>query len=154
MSSRLCKLLFAALLSLTCVHAQDVHVQAVEAKPLPRHPGDVIKYKIVFDGPNAEKIKTVFTWMTTNLAAPKDQVGFVNQFNVPGPVSESSSKTFTVEMKIPDNAATGEYRLFFEAKADEGVARYTDGQEFDIPPIHVENPRQFTPPAIKVNPLP
>jgi hypothetical protein len=85
---------------------------------------------------------------------PKDQAGFTGQFNTAGRVQASSPRTFVVEMKIPDNAATGEYRLFVDAAADEGSAGYSDGQEFNTPAIHVENPRTFTPPSIGVKPLP
>ena len=128
--------------------------QAQDAKPLARHPGDVIKYEIKFDGPNADKIKTVFARMNATGLVPKDQSGFATQFNPPGDVPASSPKTFIVEMKIPDNAATGEYRLHVTATAEEGRAEYESGQEFNVPTIHVENPRTFTPPGIAVKPLP
>lgn len=124
-------------------------LQAQEAKLLPKHPGDVIKYEIKFDGPNADRIKTVYARMNTR-QVPPDQAGFTGQFDTRGPVPSSSPKAFIVEMKIPDNAATGDYRLSLNATADEGSADYADGQEFDIPAIRVENPRKFTPPSITV----
>jgi hypothetical protein len=128
--------------------------QAQQAAPLARHPGDVIKYEIKFDAPNADKIKTVYARMNTNAPVPKDQAGFTSQFNTPGQIQASSPKTFIVEMTIPDNAATGDYRLHFTATAIEGSAEYEDGQEFNVPTVHVDNPRTFTPPAVKVTPQP
>jgi uncharacterized membrane protein len=127
-------------------------VQAQEAKPLPRHPGDVIKYRITFDGPNADKIKMVYARMNITAQIPKDQAGFTSQFNTAGQIQPSSPKTFDIEMKIPDNTATGEWRLHFTATATEGSAEYEDGQEFNVPNVQVDNPRTFTPPAVKVAP--
>jgi hypothetical protein len=136
----------AALLSLGFLHAQV-------AAPLARHPGDVVKYEIKFDGPNADRIKTVYARMNMG-QPPKDQAGFTSQFNTPGQVQPSSPKTFLIEMKVPDNAANGEYTLFVTATADEGSANYQEGQEFNVPPVHIENPKKFVPPSVKVTPLP
>ncbi len=127
--------------------------QAQEAKVLPKHPGDVIKYEIRFDGPNADRIKTVTAQMITN-SIPKDQSGFTNGFGTAHLFNPSSPKTFDIEMTIPNNIATGDYRLSrIDARADEGSAVYSD-QDYSVPIIHVENPRTFTPPSIIVKPLP
>src|SRR5580700_6225594 len=107
MSVRLCKLLIPFLLGVPFLQAQ-------EAAPLARHPGDVIRYEIKFDGPNADRIKTVYARMNTG-QPPKDQTGFTSQFNTNGGVSATSPRTFTIEMKVPDNAANGDYTLFFSA---------------------------------------
>lgn len=147
MANRVLKFLIIGLLTSAFLQAQEA------PKPLPRHPGDVIKYEIEFGGPNADKIKTVSARMNTD-RVPKDQSGFTTQINTSGEFKESSPKTFVIEMKIPDNAATGDYRLFVNANATEGGASYADGQEFNIPAIRVENPRTFAPPAITVKPLP
>ncbi|MFZ0773515.1 MAG: hypothetical protein WCA49_08560 [Candidatus Sulfotelmatobacter sp.] len=128
--------------------------QAQEAKPLPRHPGDVIKYEIKFDGPNADKIKTVSASLGMRVGPPKDQAGFNNGFGTQGSTRPSAPNTFIVEMTVPDNAATGDYYLNVGASATAGSAGYSDGQEFNTPPIHIENPKTFTPPGIKVTPLP
>jgi len=145
--ARVLKFLIPCLLSLSVLQAQ-------QAQPLARHPGDVIKYQIVFDGPNADRIKTVYAWMTAEQGAPKDQVGFTNQFNTLGQVQPSSPRTFIVEMKVPDNIYNGEYTLHFNATADEGSGGYANGQDFNVPAVHIENPRKFTPPGVKVTPLP
>jgi hypothetical protein len=121
--------------------------------PLPRHPGEVIKYQIKFDGPNADKIKTVSAQMITN-SIPKDQSGFTNGFGTAHQFTPSSPRTFDIELTIPDNIATGDYRLqMVAARADEGSATYSE-QDYSVPIIHVENPRTFTPPGIAVKPLP
>jgi hypothetical protein len=129
-------------------------LQAQEAKPLPRHPGDVIKYEVKFDGPNADKMTLVLLSMNTGMAAPKDQVGFATSFGS-GWVQSSSPKTFIVEITIPANAATGDYSLSDAQaqSADGGRANY-NRQDFSVPPIHIENPKTFTPPSITVKPLP
>lgn len=127
-------------------HAQD-------AKPLPRHPGDVIKYQITFDGPNADRIKTVYARMNTG-QPPKDQAGFSTQINTIGDIQPTSPGTFLIEIKVADNTADGEYTLIIAATANEGSANYHNGQEFNVPPIRIENPKKFTPPGITVKPLP
>jgi hypothetical protein len=85
---------------------------------------------------------------------PKDQAGFNNGFGTSHAFTPSSPNTFIVEMTVPDNAATGDYFLNVGASAAEGSANYSDGQEFNVPPIRVENPKTFTPPGIKVTPRP
>lgn len=135
-----------ALLSLCCAQAQ-------EASTLARHPGETVKYQISFSGENADRIKAVYATLSTGQAAPKDQVGFQNNFATNGQIPPTSPRTFVVEMKIPDNAASGDYHLYVTAYANEGSANYADRQEFTIPPIHVENPKKFSPPSITVSPL-
>jgi len=63
-------------------------------------------------------------------------------------------KTFDLELKVPDNTATGDYVLAFSATAAEGSADYSNGRDFNIPPIRIENPRTFTPPSVTVKQLP
>jgi hypothetical protein len=128
--------------------------QAQGAKELARHPGDVVKFEIKFDGPNADKIKAVTANLSMRVGSPKDQAGFTNGFGTQRQVSPSSPNTFLVEMTVPDNAATGDYFLSVGVTATEGSANYQDGQEFTVPPVPIENPRKFTPPGIIVKPLP
>jgi hypothetical protein len=127
--------------------------QAQEAAPLARHPGDVIKYRLVFDGPNADKITHVTAAMGVRGPTPKDQAGFDNVFAASN-VLPASPKTFELEIKVPLSIATGDYHLSFTAFATEGFGNYADGQEFHTPPIHIENPKNFTPPAVTVTPQP
>jgi hypothetical protein len=127
---------------------------AQEAKTLPRHPGDVIKYEIKFDGPNADKMKSLLASMGLTTSVPKDQSGFASSFGTTGWISPSSPATFKVEMTVPPDIATGDYSLSLTARADEGRANYANGQDFTVPPIHIENPKKFTPPGVKVTPLP
>ena len=54
----------------------NVSLLNAQAAPLPRHPGDVIKYEIKFDGPNADRIKTVNAGLNITATVPKDQSGF------------------------------------------------------------------------------
>ena len=69
-------------------------------------------------------------------------------------ISLSTPRNFELTFKIPENAANGDYFLSFSALADEGYGNYTDGQEFNVPPVRVENPKKFTPPEVTVTPLP
>lgn len=146
MASRVLKFLMFGLLS-------SAFTQAQEAKLLPRHPGDVIKFEIRFDGPNADKIKSVDAGLGIKGPIPKDQSGFRGGAgaNSGPPVSPDA---FRVEIKIPDNIATGDYVLGIGANAAEGSAGYQDGQDFHIAPIRIENPRTFVPPSITVKELP
>ena len=146
MANRVFKFLIIGLLSSALAQAQG-------PEPLPRHPGDVIKYEINFDGPNADKITRVNGWLGLRGPIPKDQAGFNNSFGADSRVA-SSPNTFTLEMKVPDNIANGDYYLTFSALASEGSGNYNDGQEFTVPPIHIENPKTFTPPSVKVKQLP
>jgi uncharacterized protein YfaS (alpha-2-macroglobulin family) len=126
---------------------------AQEAKPLPRHPGDVIKYQIVFDGPNAEKIKYVNASLALMVGPPKDQAGFAT--GIPdNNVQPKSPNIFELSFKVPENASDGDYRLSFSAFADDGSGNYMSGQEFNVSLVHIENPKKFTPPTVKVTPLP
>jgi hypothetical protein len=147
MANRVLKLLICGLLTFAIAQAQ-------QAMPLARHPGDVIKYEIKFDGPNADRIKTVNAGLGIRGPIPKDQAGFSGGFGTNGPVGPSSPATFKVELTVPPNIATGDYYLGVNAHADEGSAGYSDGQDFNLPPVHIENPKMFTPPGIKVTPLP
>ena len=148
MANRVMKFLIIGLLSSAFVRAQET------PKPLPRHPGDVVKYEIKFDGSNAEKIKTVSTRMYLDGTIQKDQSGFTPQFNTPGQVQPIAPTTFIVEMKVPPDIATGEYRLYVNAYATEGSVQYSDMQDSNVPAIRIENPAMFTPPGIKFTPLP
>jgi len=127
--------------------------QAEDAKVLPKHPGDIIKYEVKFDGPNADKIKTVGAGLHMRGPISKDQSGFIGSFGTGHQVLPSPSKTFILEMTVPNDSATGDYFLNVGASSDEGSASYEDGQEFTIPPVHIENPKTFTPPRITVKPL-
>lgn len=135
---------FAVLLALSFSQAQDAH-------PLPRHPGDVIKFEVKFDGPNADKIKTVNVLLRLRAAVPQDHDGFSAGFGGDS-VQSSAPNTFRPEIKIPDNAASGDYFLDVNAAADgsAGSASYRDGAQFHLNPIHIENTRTFVPPHITV----
>jgi hypothetical protein len=147
MKNTLKLILFAGtLLSLGIAHAQ-------EAKELAKHPGDILKFEIVFEGPNADKIKTVGASLSMQVGPPKDQAGFTNGFGTERQFSPTSQKTFVVEITVPPNAATGDYFISVGATATEGSASYSNGNGFTISPIHVENPKTFTPPKIEVKEL-
>jgi hypothetical protein len=128
-------------------------VQAQEAKPLARHPGDVIQFQVKFSGPNADKIKGVQGGLDLNGSIPKDQAGFRNGFGV-DKLSNPSPNTFVIGLTVPSDIATGDYTLSLTASAVEGSAAYVNGTDYNVPLIHIENPKKFTPPSITVTPIP
>jgi len=138
--------ILTTLLTLSCIQAQ-------EAKVLARHPGDIIKFEIKFDGPNAEKITRVNGGLNLEGQIPNDQAGFVNSFGG-NSTTPSSPKSFDLQLKVPDNIATGNYTLSLTGFAAEGYGDYANGRDFMLPPIHIENPKKFTPPSITVKQLP
>jgi hypothetical protein len=146
MANRVFKFLIVALLSSAFAQAQEAH-------PLPRHPGDIIKFEIKFDGLNAGRIKSLNAGLSLRAPVAKDQAGFRTGFGA-GAGSPSSPDTFRLEFTVPDNAATGDYYLNFSAIATEGSGDYSDGQEFNLSPIRVENSKTFTPPGVTVKQLP
>jgi hypothetical protein len=127
-------------------------LQAQEAKPLARHPGDILKYEIKFSGPTADQIKSVDASLGLTSATQKDQPGF--NTGVPGAVSHPSLDTYHVEMKVPDDIANGDYVLNVNISAALGSTSYNNGNGFTLPPVHIENPRTFVPPSIAVKQLP
>jgi hypothetical protein len=145
MANRALKFLIVGLLSFALAQAQ-------EAKPLARHPGDVIKYEIKFDGPNAKKVIRVAASLSLQTPAQKDQAGFLGTIGGVN-TSPSSPKTFDVEITVPEKAATGDYSLTFTGYSDEGYGNYTNGQEFHVPLVHIENPKTFMPPSVTVKPI-
>ena len=144
--ARVLKVLVTCLLSLSVMQAQ-------QAQPLARHPGDVIKYEIKFDGPNADRIKSVNAGLGLRTQIPKDQAGFAGGISENN-IQPSAPKTFELSFKVPENIADGDYYLNFSALAAEGFGNYSDGQEFNVPAVRIENPKKFTPPAVSVKPLP
>jgi hypothetical protein len=143
---KLTSIAFTILLTLSFSQAQD-------AKVLPKHPRDVIKFDIKFDGPNAARIKTIGGGLSLRVGASKDQSGFRGGFGAGG-IPPASLNTFHFELTVPNDIATGDYFLGISANADEGSASYQAGQEFQLPPIHIENPKTFVPPAVTVKELP
>ena len=134
------------LLSLSFLQAQE--------KQQPKHPGDVIKFEITFDGKNANKIRTVDAVLGLRAGRPKDQADFADGFGTQHPFSPSSPNTFYVEMTVPSKAATGAYYLNVFASTATGDAYYSEGWQFDIPPVYIENPKESSRPRITVKQLP
>jgi hypothetical protein len=137
-------LVAAALLSLNCTHAQELKEQ-------PLHPGDILRFEITFSGPDADKIKQASLNLGLKGSVNADQAGFADGLGAQGQLV--SPHIFHVEIKIPENIATGDYVLGrVDASADVGRVAYTTG--FSAHLYHVENPRTFTAPTVNVKPLP
>lgn len=144
MPRKACRLLGAILLSAPLMPAQGV-------KPAVRHPGDFIRYEIKFNGSDGNKIKSVGLVLHARSTMSEDQSGFSYVFD--GEEAQSSGLgIFRQELKIPDDAATGEYYLAVKATVVTGAGKvtYIDGMDFNVAPIHIENQRRFLPPHITV----
>jgi len=125
--------------------------QAQEAKPQPLHPGDVLKFEILFSGPDADRINSSYLGLGLTGQRKPDQVGFNTGFG--GGATKVAPRTFHVEAKIPDNIATGDYVVNrVDGNADIGANTYNSG--FGTFTYHIENPKTFTPPSVSVKPLP
>jgi len=132
-----------AVIALSAVSAQQVTEF--------RQPGDVIRFEIKFDGPDAAKIKRIILALNKpNGETPKDQVGFDTSFGSNGWTGEVSPLTFRVELTVPTNVATGDYVLSVIAQAENGRTQYVSGDQFKLPPFHVRNAKTFIPPTITV----
>jgi hypothetical protein len=125
-------------------------VYAQKAKPATRHPGDVLKVQVKFDGPDAGKIKTVSLYLGySGETIPADQKGFRTGFSGDN-TQATSPNTFQPSITIPNDAATGEYIVYVNATANPGAWQYEGGYQFEFPTIHIENRSTLTPPHITV----
>ncbi len=122
---------------------------AQEAKELPLHPGDTIKLEVKFDGTDSDKIKTVRAGIRSKATVPTNQVGFDAGFDG-NEVSKSPSGEFTSEIKIPENAASGDYYAVVMAFTGLGGTTYKSGTDFQLHDFKIDNQRTFTPPHISV----
>jgi len=126
-----------------------VFVQAQEVQQLPKHPGDVIKFSIKFDGVDANKITAVYPRLWTNSQPQVEQAGFVNAFNS-SDFRLISPGNFEIQLTIPENAVSGEYVLNMDVRAGTLQLSYSDGQQYHMRPIRVENERKFVQPGVQV----
>ena len=124
--------------------------QAQEAKELARHPGDVLKFEVKFDGPDAAKVTSLEIYLSCSSAQPgANQAGFVNNFGGTKTFQAVSPRTFQPEIVIPKDILPGDYSLSIHAHADVGNAIYDSGKQFQLH-IRVDNSRTFTAPGIIV----
>lgn len=143
------RLSIVAFLVIGLLHAQ-------QAKELPRHPGEVLRFEVKFEGPDTAKVRTVSLGLqaTPTTTKPSNQSGFISGFSSEKSVEASSPGIFRPEIKIPDNAMSGDYYLIVSAQADTGNVGYEAGKQFQLHLFHIENTRTFTPPTITVKELP
>src|SRR5438132_13487562 len=109
MNKTLATLLAAfALLTFSLLFAQ-------EAKELPRHPYEVLKFVVKFEGPDASKVKFVRVELRLTSPLRPEQATFPQR--LPGETSPATGpSTFNPEIKIPQNAPTGDYLLHVYAE--------------------------------------
>jgi hypothetical protein len=65
-----------------------------------------------------------------------------------------SPGALAIQVMVPKDAATGNNYLYVSANAAKGSASYSDGQESNVPAVHIENSQTLTPPGVKITPLP
>jgi hypothetical protein len=125
---------------------------AQQAKELTLSGNDVLRVEVKFNGPNADKVTSVYLAIASTDPALPDQPGFGNGFNG----SEAKAVTpmiFKPEIKIPESAVDGDYKLSVIAIAGPFRPSYEAGKDFKYPVIHIKN-QTFTRPSIEVKPLP
>jgi hypothetical protein len=119
-----------------------------------RHPGDVLHYQVKFEGGDADKITEARIGLRTE-SIPADQPGLTNGFQ--GSCTKSSppqAHLFECQATIPNNAATGNYRVSNVA-AIAGVLSKGYNEDFHVPLVPIENPQTFNPPTkVIVTPKP
>jgi phosphate-selective porin len=137
-----------ALVSFATLSAQEAAQEATQAA---RHPGDVVKLDIRLDGPDAAKVTSVNVDLRMHGTLQPNQPKFETDLRAAG-VKLAAANAFAVDIPIPQNAATGDYLLEVYAIAADnaGMVTYQTGQDFQLHPIRVENPRTFTAPKITV----
>lgn len=138
------KLLATIVVSLNVLHAQELSEQ-------PRHPGQVIKFEIKFEGADADKVKQVYIGLTLLGSVQPNQEGFKPNFNAGKWFTTTVPKVFQAEITIPEDVASGEYKLNIQGQAEAGNAQYASGESFKLTPIRIANPRTFTKPEISVH---
>jgi hypothetical protein len=128
--------------------------QAQQLQEQPKHPGDVLKFEVKFEGPDADKIKYVS--LNLGLAAGSSlekQVGF-NQGLSGASRIQVAPRTFHIEVIVTDDIASGDYTLSqLNAGAEVGGENYPQ-RDFQGYRVHIENPRTFIPPKVSIKPLP
>jgi hypothetical protein len=125
---------------------QIAHAQ--EAKEAPIHPDQTIKLEVKFDGPDAGAFNVVIPSLYLVGAVPAKQTGFGT--NIPGSCTKSGQNTFDCDLPVSSGAATGDYTLTLDARADGIRVIYESGKQFQLHPFHIENPRTFTAPSVTV----
>jgi hypothetical protein len=129
-------------------HAQVTETtKQTEGKPV--KPPAVFKFDVTFKGENAGKIKEFLLYLTRPGAVPADQsVGFINQFNS-GWIAVNSTVSHA-EVKVLDDAMTGDYWVSVGAHTTDGANVDYDKDKIGLTPIHIDNPTRFPPPKITV----
>jgi hypothetical protein len=133
-------LLAGTLLGLGIAHAQ-------EAKVLPKHPGETLKFDVKLEGQDVQKVKAVSLYLgARNGPLQTDQSGFTSGSRGANFLAIATG-TFRPEITIPDNMATGDYYLVVTAIAEPGSADYVSGKQFQLQDFHIDNPKTFVPPS-------
>jgi hypothetical protein len=116
------------------------------------HPGQEIKITVAFEGPDAGKISLVQMSLQTQDAA-SNQPGFLQSMDS-GNFKTIKPNTFEISYKIPENQASGDYRLI-QVRAtidrDAPIALYyRPPADFPVKTLKVENPRTIVKPTVDV----
>jgi hypothetical protein len=123
--------------------------QAQQAAELAKHPGEVIKLEVKFDGPDGAKIITIYANLSTQTERPPDQAGFMNNF--PGEFKLISPGLFEGDFKIPDTALSGDYKLqSMDVRAPGIQLTYNEGKQYNLHEFRIENKNKFVQPPITI----
>lgn len=134
-------------LSAMCVSAVLTISTAFAQAPVPYHPGETLTFTVAFDGPDIAKLTGAQLYFRLSGALHPDQHGFTTQ------LSFNQSKTirpgsFEVSLTIPDNAASGSYKLF---QANTGTPDVGWSYQDNLPSltIEVDNSTHLAMPTLK-----
>jgi hypothetical protein len=130
-------------------------LHAQQAQPsVKRHPGDVLRYRVTFDGGEIGKITSVGIRLYTPGPFPESQPGLTNGFNGPCAKSASGTNVWECSLTIPGNVIDGNYTLDQVNIAADPFSKQYAGN-FDVPVVPIENPKNFNPPKkVTVTPQP
>lgn len=140
-----------AMMSVLAIGLKITHAQ--EAKEQSLSPGGVIRLEVKFDGPGADRISNIYANLSTQAQRPVDQAGFMNNF--PGSFTQISNGTFRAEFIIPPTVVSGDYVLSsMDVRAPGIDMAYTNGQQYNLHPFHIENHSKFVQPPVTIKDIP
>jgi hypothetical protein len=118
--------------------------------PVEYRPGDIIKISVTFEGKDADKITAVSMYLV-NSNPPTDQRGFQHDARS-GDSKPTGPNTFELSYPIPDNIATGDYKLTditasFYKPAQVNLSY--DVSEFPAKTFTIKNSKTLVKPKIK-----
>jgi hypothetical protein len=140
--------------------AQAIRPQAARIQPTGAttyHPGDTLRYEIRLAGPAASQLRSIKATLTLQGAKAPGQEGMLSSFEGSSMDPAANEGTFTVVIRVPAYAATGDYDITFVATSVDQTASFsysTATHDFPVSPVHIQSSAQLARPSITVTPRP